>query len=363
PCSPAELANLYGPTEATIGAAFSRCRRDDKHIPVPIGRPVSNTEIYILDPQMEPVPVGVAEEIYIGGMGLARGYLNEAALTADKFVPHCYSRVPGERLYRTGDLGRYRADGNIEYLGRTDHQVKIRGYRIEPGEIEVVLRAHPAVRNAAVVAHEQHLVAYLAGAQRDPNDLRQYLKKSLPEYMLPTHFVWLDKLPMLANGKVDRKALPAPEAARATLLRAYVAPRTAMEAELVAIWSAVLKVEQVGVEDNFFELGGDSIISLQVVARAQQQGIRITPRQLFECRTIAALATVAERVEDEREKSGEQNIVAGEVALTPIQQWFFEQEFEQAHHYNQAVLLQAHEELHSEWLEAAWKKLVEHHDA
>ncbi|HEV3316175.1 MAG TPA: amino acid adenylation domain-containing protein [Candidatus Angelobacter sp.] len=359
--STAELANLYGPTEATISSTFWRCRRDGEYLPVPIGRPISNTEVYVLDQYMGPVPVGVAGEIYIGGRGLARGYLHGPDPTAQNFLPHCYSSIPGERLYRTGDLGRYDERGNIEYLGRTDHQLKIRGFRIEPGEIEVVLRECSAVRDAVVVAHEQQLVVYVAGDQPDQNDLRQYLKDRLPEYMLPAHFVWLDRIPVLANGKVDRTALPAPNPAASP--RDYVAPRTEMEEILAAIWSAVLKLPPVGVEDNFFELGGDSIISLQVVVRAQQQGIRITPRQLFESRTVAELAAVADRVDDSGKKTTEPGAVEGEVAFTPIQRWFFEQELEEAHHYNQAVLLQAGEELKSEWLETAWKQLVEHHDA
>src|SRR5229473_1513560 len=233
---------------------------------------------------------------------------------------------------------------------------------IEPGEIEAVLRGHPAVREVVVLAHERQLVAYLAGVQADRNDLRQYLKEYLPEYMLPAHFILLDRIPILANGKVDRGALPAPEARHAPR-EGHVPPRNAMEEAFVAIWSAVLNGVHVGVEDNFFELGGDSIISLQVVARAQQRGIRITPRQLFECPTIAALAAVAEPVEDSLNQSAERGIVEGEVPLTPIQRWFFEQGMEEVHHYNQAVLLEAGEELNSEWLETAWKKLAEHHDA
>ena len=289
-CSTAEVANLYGPTETTIGSTFFWCRREEQHLPVSIGRPITNTQVYILDRDMEPLPVGVAGELYIGGMGLARGYLLEPALTAEKFVPHPYSHLPGERLYRTGDRARYRDDGNVEYLGRADHQIKIRGFRIESGEIEAVLRAHPAVREAIVLAHQQHLIAYAVGISSAQSELRQHLKQRLPEYMVPARFIWLDKMPLLPSGKVDRKALPVPPAGQASSRRDYVAPRTAVEAALATIWSAVLKAERVSVEDNFFELGGDSIISLQVMARAQQQGIRIGPRQLFEFPTIAALA-------------------------------------------------------------------------
>ena len=216
---------------------FWRCRRDENHLPVFIGRPINNTQIYILDSDMEPVPVGVAGELYIGGVGLARGYLHEPGLTAEKFLPHRYSQVPGERLYRTGDLGRYHEDGNIEYLGRADYQVKIRGFRIELGEVEVVLRAYPAVHDAAVLVHEQQLVAYIAGDRADRDALRQYLKECLPEYMLPARFVWLENIPLLPNGKVDRKALPAPEAGITVSRRVYVTPRNAIELDLAAIWS------------------------------------------------------------------------------------------------------------------------------
>lgn len=362
-CSTAELANLYGPTETTIGSTFFRCRREERHLPVSIGRPITNTQVYILDRDMEPLPVGVAGELYIGGMGLARGYLHEPALTAEKFVPHPYSHRPGERLYRTGDRARYRDDGNVEYLGRADHQLKIRGFRIEPGEIEAVLLAHPAVREAIVLAHQQQLIVYAVGISSAQSELRQHLKQRLPEYMVPARFIWLDKIPLLPSGKVDRKALPVPAAGQASSRREYVAPRTAVEAALATIWSAVLKAERVSIEDNFFELGGDSIISLQVVARAQQQGIRIKPRQLFEFPTIAALAAVVERVEHTEAYISEQRTVQGEVALTPIQRWFFEQEFAEPHYYNQAVLLEADQELNSQWLELAWQKLVEHHDA
>ena len=361
--SNAALANLYGPTEATIGATFSRCHREEKHQPVSIGRPISNVQVYILDRDMGPVPAGVAGELYIGGAGLARGYLHEPSLTAEKFVPHCYSQVAGERLYRTGDLGRYRDDGNIEYLGRADQQVKVRGFRIEPGEIEALLREDAAVRDVVVLALEQQLVAYVVGVRSEQNRLWQFLKNRLPEYMLPARFVWLEKIPLLANGKVDRTALPAPKATDVISRKNYVAPRNEMESDLAAIWSAVLKVERPGVEDNFFELGGDSIISLQVVARAQLRGIRIRPRQLFESPTIAALASRVERARDGEQQSSQQRAIEGEVALTPIQKWFFEQQFDEPHHYNQAVLLEAGEELNSEWLEGAWNKLVEHHDA
>ncbi|HEY6349972.1 MAG TPA: non-ribosomal peptide synthase/polyketide synthase [Candidatus Angelobacter sp.] len=368
-CSDSTLiVNTYGLTECTIDSSCYPYQSGSKCLPeaasgvgASIGRPLTNTCVYVLDPQMQPVPVGFAGEVYIGGPGVARGYWLRPELTAEKFLPDPFSGKAGERLYRTGDFVRWRPDGDLEFAGRADRQVKIRGLRIEPGEIESALRTHAEVRDAVVMAHEQQLVAYVAGVQCDQNSLRQYLKQSLPDHMVPAHFVFLDVIPTLPNGKVDRRALPAPQ--QTPSLRTYVAPRNAREEVLAEIWSAVLKTEHVGIEDNFFELGGDSIISLQVVARARQQGIRITPRHLFESPTIAALAAVAAPMADPSEEGSQKGIVQGEVTLTPIQRWFFEQELEETAHYNQALILEAWEELNEQWLKEVWKKLVEHHDA
>ncbi|HZI02844.1 MAG TPA: condensation domain-containing protein, partial [Archangium sp.] len=291
----AELHNLYGPTEAAVDVTFWQCMPGDKRRSIPIGRPVSNTQMYVLDGQMNPVPVGVSGELYIGGVQPARGYWNRPELTAEKFVPDPYASEPGARLYRTGDLARFLAGGEIEYLGRIDNQVKVRGFRIELGEIESALLQHPALKEAVVMAREdvpgdKRLVAYFVAADQEPtrDELRAHLGKLLPEYMVPAAFVPLALMPLSPNGKLDRKALPAPQFARPE--RTYVAPETNEERVLTALFAQVLGLEQVGAEDNFFELGGDSIRSIPVVARAGQQGLRFSVAQLFQNPTPRALA-------------------------------------------------------------------------
>ncbi|NEQ21473.1 MAG: AMP-binding protein [Microcoleus sp. SIO2G3] len=338
----ASVWNMYGPTETTIWSAVHRV--EPGNACVAIGRAIANTQIYLIDPQWQGtrenqnsvstegkddftrftsplVPVGVPGELYIGGIALARGYLNRPELTAEKFIPNPFNNKPEERLYKTGDLARYRPDGSIEYLGRSDHQVKVRGFRIELGEIEAVLSQHPAVREAIVLAREdvqgdQRLVAYVAASQFNPKsrallklggnlpaprpkiqnpklqDLRHFLSERLPEYMVPSIFVQLDAIPLTPNGKADRKALPEPDTTRPELDNAFVAPRTPIEAKLVEIWAEILRVERVGIRDNFFELGGDSILSLQIVAKANQAGLKLTPKELFKHPTIANLAAV-----------------------------------------------------------------------
>jgi amino acid adenylation domain-containing protein len=296
----AGLHNLYGPTEASIDVTAWVCRSDETTSSVPIGRPIANTEIYLLDRQGHPAPIGVSGELYIGGVGLARAYHRRPDLTAEKFVPDPFSPVPGRLLYRTGDLARYRSDGAIEFLGRLDHQVKIRGFRIELGEIEAWLNTHPSVRESIVLAREDHpgakrLVAYVVGADGaapDGQELQAWSAKHLPDYMVPSMIMVLGVLPLTPNGKVDRRALPAPDVA-AQLTTEYVPPRTATEQVLADIWADVLHVERVGANDDFFELGGDSIISLQIIARAHQSGLKLTPKQLFEHRTVGRVAAVA----------------------------------------------------------------------
>ncbi|HEX6038128.1 amino acid adenylation domain-containing protein, partial [Longimicrobium sp.] len=293
----ARLHNLYGPTEAAVDVTYWPCTPADADRGVPIGRPVANTRVYVLDRDGQPVPAGVPGELHIGGVQVGRGYLGRPALTAEKFVPDPFVSAPGARLYRTGDLARWRADGVVEYLGRLDHQVKIRGFRIELGEIEAVLAAHPALREAAVLAREDtpgdvRLVAYTVatGDAPAPEALRAYLRERLPEHMVPSAFVALPALPLSPNGKLDRRALPAPErGARGTA--AYVAPRSDVEATLAAIWSAVLGVERVGVHDHFFDLGGYSLLAVQVASRVQQAfGVSLPLHTLFQATTIEALS-------------------------------------------------------------------------
>ena len=258
--SRASLWNLYGPTEASIDATYWECKRDSEEAIVPIGRPIANTRIYILDAHRNPIPIGVVGEIYIGGDGVARGYLNRPELTAERFIHHSFDGERAQRLYRTSDLARYLPDGNIEFLGRTDNQVKIRGYRIELGEIEAVLAQHPAIQQVVVLAREdgdggdKRLVAYVVTEASRPStkELRDFLKQKLPEYMMPAAFVILGAMPLSANGKLDRNALPAPDQFRTDMEHGFVAPRTPTEEILANIWAEVLKLDAVGVHDDFF---------------------------------------------------------------------------------------------------------------
>lgn len=293
----ATVWNMYGPTETTIWSTTIRVKHQTASIP--IGRPIANTQVYVLDQQFQPVPIGVPGELYIGGDGVARGYLNRPALTAEKFPPDPFSRNPGTRLYRTGDLVRYRADGVLEYLGRLDDQVKLRGYRIELGEIEAVLRRYPAVQEAVVVVREDRpadtrLVAYLVAAAKDApptiDDIRAHLLNHLPPYMLPSIFILLEALPLTPNGKVDRKALPLPGTTQSASRAVYEAPRTELEQMLARIWAEVLDVDQVGLHDNFFELGGHSLLLTRMHRQIQEQvGRKLSLVDLFKYPTIAAL--------------------------------------------------------------------------
>ena len=291
------LFNEYGPTETVVGCCvYEVLPEDDLGGAVPIGQPIANTQLYVLDELMQLVPVGGTGELYIGGLGVARGYLKRPSLTAEKFVPDPFSNVPGARLYRTGDLARLRPDGNLEFLGRLDHQVKIRGYRIELGEIEAEMGQHENVRETAVLVQEssgsKRLVAYVVPRQAptpSAADLRRFLGHTLPDYMIPALFVPLDTMPLTINGKIDRRALPQPDDARPELERPYMPPRNPAEETLAAIWSRVLNVAQVGIHDSFFELGGDSIRSIQVLAQARQAGLAFSLADMFNQQTIANL--------------------------------------------------------------------------
>ncbi len=351
----AGLYNLYGPTEAAIDVTHWTCL-DEGADSVPIGRPIANLGTYVLDAQLNPVPAGVSGELYLGGSGLARSYHRRPALTAERFVPSPFG--DGARLYRTGDRVRQRADGVIEYLGRLDHQVKLRGLRIELGEIETRLMQHPGVREAVVLVQGgKQLVAYLVLEGEAPTDLKAWLLSSLPEYMVPSHMVHLAKLPVTANGKLDRKALPLPDAAPQ---QAYSAPENALQKALAAIWSDVLGADQVGLDDNFFELGGDSIISIQVVSRARQAGIRLSPRDLFQYQSVRSLALVARF---EQAAAIDQGPLTGDVILTPVQQSFFDQAIPARQHWNQSLLLTPREALEPARLDAALTQVINHHDA
>ncbi|RQO54942.1 non-ribosomal peptide synthetase [Pseudomonas sp. KBW05] len=363
---PEVFFNAYGPTETVVMplASLAPEQLEEGAGSVPIGSIIGDRVAYILDADLALVPQGATGELYVGGAGLAQGYHQRPGMTAERFVADPFARNGG-RLYRTGDLVRQRADGLVEYLGRIDHQVKIRGFRIELGEIETRLLEHEAVREAVVLALDspsgKQLVAYLV-SDADHATLREalkaHLKAQLPDYMVPAHLIVLDSMPLTANGKLDRRALPQPdpEANR----QHYVAPRNELESTLAAIWCAVLNVQQVGLDDNFFELGGDSILSIQVVSRARQAGIHFSPRDLFQHQTVQTLAAVATRSE---QVTAEQGVLSGSSGLTPIQHWFFDTEIAQRQHWNQALLLKPLQLLDPHRLEQALLAVLEHHDA
>jgi amino acid adenylation domain-containing protein len=288
--------NAYGPTETSIWSTLCEC--DDASAPPPIGCPIDNTSVYVLDSFLAPVPLGGRGEIYIGGTGVGRAYLNLPELTAERFIPDPFSQHPGARLYRTGDLGRQRRDGQIEFLGRVDHQVKLRGFRIELGEIELALQEHPDVLKVAVVLVEagavgKRLVAYVESSNTEETlagQLRSFVKTKLPEYMIPSSFVIMDQLPLTASSKIDRRALPAPEAARGPDQK-LVAPEGAVEEVLAEIWAELLGLDQIGRHESFFELGGHSLLATQVVSRVLDVlSVELQVRQIFQTQTIAELA-------------------------------------------------------------------------
>ena len=361
--------DLYGPSEDTTYSTWTRREAGGS---ASIGRPLKHTASYLLDADLQPVPQGVSAELYLAGAGITRGYLARPGMTAEKYVPNPFAGN-GERLYRSGDLTRYQADGALQYIGRIDHQVKVRGFRIEPGEIEARLLQQDAVRELAVLAQDgasgQQLVAYIvptdaavlrgdADAQASLREtLKAALRQHLPDYMVPAYLLFLEQLPLTPNGKLDRKALPAVDGTQQQ--REHVVPRTVLEKSLAAIWQDVLAIDNVGLEDNFFELGGDSIVSMQVVSRARQAGIVLSPKDLFQHQTIRSLAQVA--------RSGEQNLidqgpVVGAVALSPVQHWFFEQAIAERRHWNQSLLLVPRETLDAEALDQALTQLLKHHD-
>ena len=367
-CNP-QLINMYGITETTVHVTRYPLSWSDVHgaAQSPIGRPLDDLQVYILDTSMHLTPIGVSGEMYVGGDGLARGYLGQPSLTAERFVPHPFSTRPGARLYKTGDLARFLPDGTIEYLGRLDAQVKIRGFRIEPGEIEAILALHPSVQEAVVVAREdqpgdKRLVAYVVAHLQisfSSSELRHHLQSRLPDYMVPSAIVPLETLPLTLNGKLDRRALPAPDSDRSGLDKAYVAPRTPAEHLLADIWAQVLGLAQVGIHDNFFEVGGDSILSIQIVARAAVAGLALTPRHLFQQPTIAQLAQV---IGDVVATQATQDLVLGSVFLTPIQHWFFALQLLQPQQWNQAILFEARQSLTPANVQEAVHILLTHHD-
>lgn len=371
PWKDVRLLNVYGPTETVITPTSFEVPTDylaqEPRCRIPIGRPRASRKAYVLDCHGQPVPIGVAGELHLGGKLLARGYHNRPELTGEKFISDPFSSEPAARLYKTGDLARYLPDGNLEYLGRLDQQVKIHGFRVELGEVEAVVSQYPGVRASVVDAREdlpgdRRLVAYIVGQNGGLSitDLRGFLQAKLPDYMVPTAFVVLEALPLSPNGKVDRKALPAPERTSQDLMDTYVPPRTSVEKKLCAIWCEVLRLERAGINDKFFELGGDSILSISIIAKASQVGVKVSVKQIFQYQTIAELAQV---VAETAPPTSEQGLVTGEVPLTPIQCWFFEQDFIDPHYWNQAMMLQIRRDLDPALLEKAIQHLAVHHDA
>lgn len=296
------LINEYGPTETVVGCCVYEVRPEDpKTGPVAIGRPIANTQLYILDANLQPVPAGVKGDLYIGGAGVARGYFNRPELTQKKFVPDPFSGQSGARLYKSGDLARYRQDGTLEYLGRVDDQVKVRGYRIELGEIEAALAAHPKVKSCTILALEEtpgnkQLVAYAvpqANQSLVADDLKEFLKRSLPEYMVPAQFVFLDSFPLTQNGKIDRKALPAPSHANVSAAHEFVAPRNETEKKVAAMWVELLKVDKIGIHDDFFDLGGHSLMAIKALSRIREEfDVDLPLATLLQAPTVAQLAAL-----------------------------------------------------------------------
>ncbi|WP_344096030.1 amino acid adenylation domain-containing protein [Streptomyces stramineus] len=358
------MFNGYGPTEATVWVTSSAPLTEA--VAPPIGRPVWNTRAYVLDGALCPVPAGVPGELYIAGVQLARGYLGRPDLTANRFVADPFG-APGERMYRTGDLVTWRADGQLDFVGRVDDQVKVRGYRIELGEIEAAVAAHPAVGQVTVVVREdrpgdKRIVAYVvpaaAGTEVDTDDLRARLSGHLPDYMVPSAFLRLDAFPLTPNGKLDAKALPAPDFTAAV---GSEAPRTPREEVLSALFAEVLNLPRAGVRDSFFELGGDSIQSIQLVSRARKAGIALTAREIFQHQTVEALAALAGDLPAEG-GAEDPDAGIGELPLLPVMHWLRELDAP-VDGFNQSMVLQVPADLGQERLERAVQALLDHHDA
>ncbi|KZE78885.1 non-ribosomal peptide synthetase [Paenibacillus elgii] len=355
------LVNGYGPTENTTFSTTHAIAGEQTET-VPIGRPIANSTAYVVDRGMKLQPVGAWGELIVGGDGVARGYLNRPELTAEKFVASPVRE--GERCYRTGDLARWRPDGTLEYKGRIDEQVKIRGYRIELGEVEAQLLRVEGVREAVVIAREdeqgqKQLCAYFtAENELMASEVRSALSQELPGYMVPSYFVQVERIPLTPNGKVDRRALPAPEGNVQTGTE-YVAPRNTIEQTMASVWQAVLGVKTVGVMDNFFDLGGDSIKSIQISSRLFQAGYKLEMKNLFQFPTIAGLSGVVQPVS----RIADQGEVAGGVKLTPIQRWYFGQEPVEPHHFNQSVMFYRKDGFDEAALRQAMRHIAGHHDA
>jgi iturin family lipopeptide synthetase A len=364
------IVNAYGPTECSDDVTHNRISAAPDSSPevVPVGRPVANIQIHILDDELLQVPTGMVGQVCVTGIGVGRGYLADSERTSQSFIPNPYGTKPGERLYQTADLGRQLVDGTIEFLGRIDHQVKIRGYRIEPGEIEAHLAQHPALKEATIAGREiepgvKRLIAYVVPRESGAitnRELRRYLEDKLPEYMVPSAFVTLDAMPLTASGKIDRQALPLPAFEREDVAESFVAPKSPVEEVLAGIWRKALRLDQVGVNDNFFELGGDSILAVQVAVRAKQAGLKLAPMDIFENQTLAELA---DKVGSQSLLQAEQGQVTGPVPITSSQKRWLDATSVQDSQKTTTVIVDLKAEVDPDLLEQALEHLVSHHDA
>ncbi|MEP7338035.1 MAG: amino acid adenylation domain-containing protein [Acidobacteriota bacterium] len=376
----ANLYNQYGPTETSVNATYFVCQRDDDRQSVPIGRPFPNNQVYILCERMQPAPVGVVGEIFIGGEGISRGYLNRPDLTAEKFIPNPFGSLPGGRLYRTGDLARFCPDGQIEFIGRNDHQVKLRGYRIELGEIEAALRSHPQVRQAVVLVEQagadKRLTAYVVAREpqsrwSDGNaELREYLRRQLPDFMIPSLFVWLDELPLTPNGKLNRLALASLERRDATPETQADSPVDPIEELLAGIWSQLLNIDRIGRNDNFFNLGGHSLLATQVMTRLREAfGVELPLRSLFDLPTIAALGRAVDAAMREGAGTPDSPIIAVNrarplpLSFAQRRLWFLDQLRPDSAFYNVPAALHVRGLLDLSALERTLSEIVRRHES
>jgi iturin family lipopeptide synthetase B len=364
-CSDVKLINAYGPTEASDDITHYIISEDLGLESIPIGKPIQNMSIYIIDKNEKLCPIGVKGEIAVSGVGVGRGYLNNPEKTQAAFTVDKYRKEKGVRLYKTGDLGRWLPDGTIEFFGRKDYQVKIRGFRIELGEIESRLMHISNVKECVVIDLEdesgtKYLAAYIVSEKEiDALKIKEELKISLPDYMIPAFFVQLESMPLSSNGKIDRKALPKPEGSLEDR-NLYVAPGNEVEENMVRAWEEILGVGKIGIKDNFFELGGDSIKAIRIVSKAQKYGYTIELKDIFVYSTVEELVG---RIKFNEENTINQEPVVGDIDLIPVQEWFFQKDFTQKHHWNQAIMLYKEDKINRETVEKAFQKIIEHHDA
>ena len=358
------IVHVYGPTENTTFSTYYIVENiKDNWNSIPIGAPISNSQAYILDDDLNPVPVGIVGELYVGGDGIARSYLNRENLTAEKFMDSPF--IKGKKIYKTGDMAKWLSDGNIDFLGRKDEQIKIRGFRVETKEIENNLLKHPSIVQTFIVPREtnngnKELIAYIVGKEKlNISTIRNFLGHDLPDYMIPAYFIQIQSLPLNINGKVDKNALPDPDSVGMDIGVEYESPQNEMERQLVQTWEQVLNRKPIGINDNFFALGGDSIKAIQIISHLKQKNLTLEIRNLFLYPTIAELTGY---ISFDSKVSDNQNVITGFVPLTAIQSWFFENHQSDRHHFNQSVMLYSKHRLQEDALRAVFQKIQEHHD-